>query len=154
MKGYKIYFLGAREEIVKKVVDKYKTDFPGLNISGWRNGYWNESEEEKVVADIVAAQPDVLFFAMSSPRKEIFLRKYLNRMGIPFVMGVGGAFDVIAGKVKRAPEWVQRIGMEWLFRVIQEPRRLWKRYLIGNAVFMYVVLKEFVGLKILKRKIK
>ncbi len=150
-KGYGIYFLGARQEIIEKVAEAYSARYPKLKISGRRNGYWNAGEEKEVVGKIKEAKPDVLFFAMSSPKKEIFLKEYLNEMGVPFVMGVGGAFDIIAGKTKRAPEWMQRIGMEWLFRVIQEPRRLWKRYLVGNTIFIWLVLKEFMALRILRK---
>lgn len=150
-KGYGIYFLGAREEIVSDVVKKYKDLFPGLKISGWRNGYWKADEEGEVVEDIISSRPDVLFFAMGSPRKEVFLRKYIDKMGIPFVMGVGGAFDIIAGKTKRAPLWMQKMGIEWMFRVLQEPGRLWKRYLIGNSIFIWLVLKELIKVKVLKK---
>lgn len=153
-KGYGIYFLGARQEIIEKVVEVYSMRYPKLKISGRRNGYWNAEKEKEVVRKIKEAKPDILFFAMSSPKKEIFLKEYLDEMGVPFVMGVGGAFDIIAGKTKRAPEWMQRIGMEWLFRVIQEPRRLWKRYLVGNTIFIWLVLKEFVALRILKKNKK
>ncbi len=149
-KRYGIYFLGAEEEVIEKAAGIYEKDHPNLRLA-WRNGYWTEEEEQKVVEDIKASRSDILFFAMSSPRKEIFLDKYLKEMGIPFVAGVGGAFDIIAGKTKRAPEWMQNIGLEWLFRVLQEPRRLWKRYLIGNSVFMWLVLKEFFRIKILKK---
>jgi N-acetylglucosaminyldiphosphoundecaprenol N-acetyl-beta-D-mannosaminyltransferase len=153
-KGYGVYFLGGREEIVKNVAEKYRRRCPDLRITGWRNGYWEKEEEEGIIKNIKESGSDVLFFAMSSPKKEVFLKTYLGEIGVPFVMGVGGAFDVLAGKTKRAPEWVQKIGMEWLFRVIQEPRRLWKRYLVGNTIFMWLVLKEFVNLKIFRKNRK
>ncbi len=149
--GYSIYFLGAREEIIRKVVKTYQNRYQKLKIIGWRNGYWKREEEKEVVENIKKTCPDVLFFAMSSPKKEIFLKKYLNEMGVSFVMGVGGAFDIIAGKTKRAPKWIQKVGLEWLFRLVQEPRRLWKRYLIGNTIFIFLFLKEFIKIKILKK---
>ena len=151
-KGYKLYFLGAKEEIVKRVVEKYKGYYPRLQMVGFRNGYWNTEEEERIVDDIRDAKPDILFIGFSSPKKEVFLRKYSERMGVPFAMGVGGSFDAVAGLTKRAPVWMQKNGLEWLFRFFQEPKRLWKRYLIGNSIFLWLFLKEFVKIKILRKK--
>lgn len=150
-KGYGVYFLGAREEVVKKVVEHYKLKFSSLKIAGWHNGYWETKEEEKIVAAIKTTKPDILFVAISSPKKEIFLQKYLRKMDVPFVMGVGGAFDIIAGVTKRAPKWMQRCGLEWLFRLYQEPRRLWKRYLIEDPVFLWLVVKELIKIRMLGR---
>ncbi len=141
-KGYKVYFLGARKEVVKKVVEHYKLKFSSLRIVGWRDGYWETSKEEKIVTEIKNVKPDILFVAISSPKKEVFLQKYLRKMNVPFVMGVGGAFDIIAGVTKRAPKWMQKYGLEWLFRLYQEPRRLWKRYLVQDPVFVWLVAKE------------
>lgn len=143
-RGYKLYFLGAKEEIVRRVVSIYTNKYPGLQIVGFRNGYWNPREESKVINDIQQVNPDILFVAISSPKKEYFLGKYLTTIGVPFAMGVGGAFDVVVGLTKRAPMWMQRTGFEWLYRLILEPSRLWRRYLIGNAIFIYLVLSELV----------
>ncbi len=146
-RGYGVYFLGAEEDVIKEVVDKYRNLYPDMKLAGWRNGYWSEDEEKGVVEGIKRSSPDILFFAMSSPKKEKFLKKYLKEMKVPFVAGVGGAFDIVAGKTKRAPKWMQDTGLEWLFRVMQEPRRLWKRYLVGNAGFIWIVLKDFIGIE-------
>lgn len=143
-KGYGIYFLGAQKEVIKKVIEIYRGRYPDLKITGWRDGYWKPEEERDVVENIKKSCSDILFFAMSSSKKEIFPQKYLYEMNIPFVMGVGGAFDIIAGKTKRAPKWMQQLGLEWFFRLIQEPRRLWRRYLIGNPIFIYLVVKELL----------
>jgi len=143
-KGHRLYFLGAEENVVRNIVEKYKKDYPHIQIVGYRNGYWSGDEEQKIVEAIKNSKPDILFVAISSPKKEIFLEKYLEDLGVPIVMGVGGSFDVIAGKIKRAPIWAQKNGWEWFFRLIQEPRRMWKRYLIGNTIFIGVVIKEFV----------
>jgi len=141
-KGYRIYFLGAKDEVIKKVVEYYKLKFSSLKIAGWHNGYWGTKEEEKIVSEIKNAKPHILFVAISSPKKEAFLQKYLGKMNVPFVMGVGGAFDIIAGVTKRAPKWMQRCSLEWLFRLHQEPRRLWKRYLVEDPIFVLMVAKE------------
>lgn len=150
---YSFYFLGAREWVVKKVVQIVKDRYPAIQMAGFRNGYWFTTEEEiEAVEAIKKAHPDILFIAMSSPKKEVFLKKYLNLMQVPFAIGVGGSFDVIAGITKRAPVWMQKAGLEWLFRLIQEPRRLWKRYLFSNTLFAFLVVKELFKERILRIK--
>jgi len=142
-KKYKIFFFGAQEDIVKKVVDKYTTTYGQEIIAGYRNGYFKKEDEENIARQIVQSGADILFVAISSPTKENFLNDYkyiLNQ--VPFIMGVGGSFDVVADKVKRAPVWMQKAGLEWFYRFLQEPRRMWKRYLIGNSKFIWLVLKE------------
>lgn len=134
--GYKIYLFGAKEEVVTKVRDVFQQQYPTLKIAGYRNGYFTPEQEPQIVADMAASGADMMFVAFSSPKKEYWVNKYLNQLNIPFVMGVGGSFDVVAGVTKRAPEFWQKIGMEWFYRFIQEPRRLWKRYVVGNAVFI------------------
>src|SRR5690554_4490274 len=138
--GYKCYFLGARQEVVEKVVDTFSKEYSSSIIAGYRNGYFKE-EEEQIAKDISSSGADMLFVAMSSPKKEIFVNKYKQLMNVPFVMGVGGSFDVVAGVTKRAPLWMQNVGLEWFYRLIQEPTRMWKRYLVGNTKFMWLVLK-------------
>lgn len=147
-KGYKVYFFGAEEDIVKKVVDIYQEKYPELIIAGYRNGYYTENEEEAIVENIKNSNADILFVAMGSPKKEIFLSKYNKQLEVPFTMGVGGSFDVVAGKVKRAPLWMQKMNSEWLYRLIQEPKRMWKRYFITNSLFLGMLLREFVKTKI------
>ncbi len=141
-RGYRIFFFGGREEVVTEVVRKYENAFGKEIIAGYRNGYFKKEEEQQIARDIAASKADILFVAISSPTKEIFLNTYKELLQIPFVMGVGGSFDVVAGKVKRAPKWMQNYGLEWLYRVIQEPRRMWKRYLVTNTLFIYYVFKE------------
>ena len=142
-KNYKCFFLGAKEEIVVKVVDFYTQKYGKDIIAGYRNGYFSADEEAEVAQQIADSKANILFVAITSPKKEIFQKKYENILrSVNFTMGVGGSFDVIAGKIKRAPRWMQKNGLEWLFRLIQEPRRMWKRYLIGNYKFMKLVLKE------------
>lgn len=146
--GYRPYFFGAQEEIVKSVVEIYQEKYPQLEIAGYRNGYYTEAEESELVENIKNSKADILFVAMGSPKKEIFLSKYSKVMEVPFTMGVGGSFDVVAGKVKRAPVWMQRLHSEWLYRLIQEPKRMWKRYFTTNSIFLGMILKEFVKQKI------
>ena len=120
--GYRVYCLGATDEVLAEVVGRITHDFPGMHLAGSRNGYFTDEEDQAVVEEIRRAKPDMLFVAMSSPKKELFLANWSQRMGVPVCHGVGGAFDVLAGKVKRAPAFWQRAGLEWLYRVIQEPR--------------------------------
>jgi N-acetylglucosaminyldiphosphoundecaprenol N-acetyl-beta-D-mannosaminyltransferase len=141
---WSLYFLGAREEVVFKVVNHFRNRFPGLKIAGYRNGYWGPNEESAVVSHISCEKPDLLFIAISSPKKEIFLNKYLEQMDVPFAMGVGGSFDVIAGIVKRAPTWMQKCSLEWFYRFLQEPRRMFKRYFIDDIYFFYLLIKEII----------
>jgi N-acetylglucosaminyldiphosphoundecaprenol N-acetyl-beta-D-mannosaminyltransferase len=141
-RGYRIFFLGAKEEIVKEVVNVYSRQYGNEIIAGYRNGYFTRVEEENVAMQIADSNASILFVAMTSPQKEIFLNKYKALIRVPFIMGVGGSFDVVSGYVKRAPLWMQNNGLEWLYRLLQEPRRMWKRYLVGNSEFIYLILKE------------
>jgi N-acetylglucosaminyldiphosphoundecaprenol N-acetyl-beta-D-mannosaminyltransferase len=141
-KNYRIYLLGAKEDVVKQVCAVYSAKYSPEIIAGYQNGYFKIDEEQEIAAKISRSNADMLFVAMSSPKKEIFLKNYENLINIPFIMGVGGSLDVISGMTKRAPLWMQNIGMEWFFRFLQEPSRMWKRYLITNSLFIYYVLNE------------
>jgi len=144
-RGYRVYCLGATHEVLERAVARMLADFPGLMIVGQRDGYFGADEEEKVAREIAAARSDILFVAMTSPKKESFLGRWSPRIGVPVCHGVGGSFDVLAGKVRRAPLAWQRLGLEWLYRVRQEPRRLLKRYLVTNTAFSAIVLSEWLG---------
>ena len=141
-KGYSIYFLGARPEVVRRVVAIYKEQYPSLKIAGYRDGYFNPEEEAAVVDEIRESRADIIFLAFGSPKKEKFVRHWLYRMNVPVVHGVGGSFDVVAGVTRRAPYWMQNAGLEWFYRFLQEPGRMWKRYLITNVTFLAVVVAE------------
>jgi len=143
-KGWRVYLLGARQDVVSAVEQVYTVKYPGLTIAGYRNGYWKPEEEAEVVKRIKATQADILFVAISSPKKEHFLGRYQAEMKIPFAMGVGGTFDVVVGKVKRAPVWMQKSGLEWFYRFLQEPRRMFKRYFIDDMFFLWLLVKELV----------
>ena len=141
-KGYKSFFFGASQEVVTKLVNIYKDQYSESIIAGQRNGYYDKSQEETIANKIADSGADILFVAITSPKKEIFLNKYKKQLqNVKFIMGVGGSFDVISGKVKRAPIWMQNFGLEWFYRFLQEPRRMWKRYLVGNLKFIYLVFK-------------
>ncbi|HRP55404.1 WecB/TagA/CpsF family glycosyltransferase [Agriterribacter sp.] len=140
--GYKIFFLGARQKVLEELVSRYSLRYSPEIIAGYRNGYFKKEDEKEIARQIGDSKAHMLFVAITSPIKEIFL--YENRdalKNVNFIMGVGGSFDVVAGYVKRAPLWMQRLGLEWLFRVYQEPRRMFKRYLVGNLKFIQLLIK-------------
>ena len=141
-KSYKIFLLGAKEEVVKKTKEKLIQKYSKLNIVGIRNGYFKESDWEMVSEQIEKTNPDLVFVGITSPIKE-YLIEYLQNKGHKEVfMGVGGSFDVISGNIPRAPLWMQKMNLEWLFRMLQEPKRLFKRYFVGNTKFINAVIHE------------
>ena len=141
--GYPVFLLGATSEVVAEARKRVEELYPRLVVAGHHHGYfWDD--EQGVVDEIRESGARLLFVAITSPKKENFINKWKDELGVDFVMGVGGTFDVVAGKVKRAPVWMQRNGLEWLYRVIQEPRRMWKRYLKTNTVFAFLLLKALV----------
>lgn len=142
-KDYKIYFFGAKDDIVKEVVERYSEKYSPNIIAGYRNGYYKKEEEKNIAKQIAESGANILFVAISSPTKENFLYENKDLLNnVNFIMGVGGSFDVVSGKVKRAPIWMQKNGLEWFYRFAQEPKRMWKRYLVGNSKFIGLVLKE------------
>lgn len=141
-KGYSIYLLGAKQTVIEETCRVLKEKHPNLKIVGYRNGYFKEEEWENISKQLDDLAPDLVFVGITSPLKE-YLIEYLQNKGHASVfMGVGGSFDVISGNIPRAPIWMQKANLEWLFRVIQEPRRLFKRYFIGNLKFINAVRIE------------
>jgi len=135
-----VYFLGAKDEVLAEFLSIVRSRYPSLPIAGSRNGYFDDDAE--VASAVSAAAPRIVFVAITSPRKEQFLAEQLHAMGPVFAMGVGGSFDVWAGVTKRAPLWMQRTGLEWFYRFLQEPGRMWKRYLVGNSRFAWITLRQ------------
>jgi len=142
-RGLRPYLLGAKQDVVAGAAAVLRGRYPKLHLAGYRNGYWGPSEESRVVAEIKQARPDALFVAISSPKKELFIARWKHELQIPFVMGVGGTFDVVAGMTKRAPQWMQRCGLEWLYRLGQEPTRMWRRYLVDDMAFFGLLVREW-----------
>lgn len=141
-KGYSIYLLGAKQEVVEKTAEVLKNKYSKLKIIGIHNGYFKEEDWPSIANELKEKKPDFVFVGITSPLKE-YLIEYLQDEGCDSVfMGVGGSFDVISGKIPRAPMWMQKHNLEWLFRVIQEPKRLFKRYFVGNLKFIKSVIKE------------
>jgi N-acetylglucosaminyldiphosphoundecaprenol N-acetyl-beta-D-mannosaminyltransferase len=143
--GFRIYLLGAEKKVVETVSAQLKRKYPKLNICGARDGYFSSDEAQIRADEIRNSDAQILFVGMGVPKQEEFIENQWERMGVNFAIGVGGSFDVIAGLRKRAPGFIQRIGFEWLYRLIQEPRRMWKRYLVTNSLFIFLVGKEIAA---------
>lgn len=138
----RVFFLGAKPETLDKVVQIAHDQYPQMVIAGQRDGYFSDKQSGDVANVIKDSHADILLVAMSSPKKELFMKQWSNVMNVPICHGVGGSFDVMAGVARRAPRWMQRTGLEWFYRFLQEPRRMWKRYLITNSIFLVMAAKE------------
>lgn len=146
LENKKIYLLGATGEIINKVMQQQRERYPNLRIE-CADGYFTKDEAVERADRIRASGADILFVGMGVPRQEIFIEEQWGHLGVGMAIGIGGSFDVLSGLRTRAPLWVQKIGMEWCFRLIQEPRRLFMRYLVTNSQFVWLVLCN-----LLKRK--
>ncbi|MFJ9151217.1 WecB/TagA/CpsF family glycosyltransferase [Streptomyces sp. NPDC102270] len=144
--GISVYFLGAKEEVLEEMLRRVADRFPALKVAGSRNGYFDDSQQEAVAGDIARSGAQMLFLGMTSPKKEIFTAAYGAQTGARVVHGVGGSFDILAGVTKRAPASWQRFGVEWLYRALQEPRRLGRRYVTTNTAFLLMTAREFIRL--------
>jgi N-acetylglucosaminyldiphosphoundecaprenol N-acetyl-beta-D-mannosaminyltransferase len=151
-RGYSVYLLGATREVLDEVVRVVRRDHPHVRIAGSRDGYFSADEAADVAAEIGASGADMLFVAITSPKKETFIAVHSHTMNVPVTHGVGGSFDIVAGKVERAPRLWQQLGMEWAFRVLQEPRRMFMRYFRTNAAFIYLVFRDAVRARILHQE--
>lgn len=143
-RGYAVYILGAKEGVLKAAVAEIQRRYPRIVICGYHHGYFTADETIAIVEEMAACKPDILMVAMSSPQKEYWLADHGRAVGAPIIMGVGGSIDVVAGVTRRAPKWMQRVGLEWLFRLIQEPRRLARRYTVTNLQFLGLLVAEIV----------
>lgn len=141
-KGYRPFLLGAEAAVLEAVRVRLRHDYPALELAGMQDGYFTADDEAGVVEQIRASDADCLFVAMPTPRKERFLSRHREELGARFIMGVGGSFDVYGGKVRRAPLLWQRLGMEWAYRIVQEPRRMWRRYYETNTAFAGLLIRE------------
>jgi N-acetylglucosaminyldiphosphoundecaprenol N-acetyl-beta-D-mannosaminyltransferase len=145
--GLRVYFLGARSEVVSKLALECAEKHPGLVIAGCQDGYFS-SDPAAIADQIRDSAPHLLFVGMPSPFKETWCEQHKNRLNVPVMVGVGGSFDVLAGFIPRAPGWLQASGLEWLWRLLMEPRKLWKRYLTTNSEFLWIA-----GCEILRRRL-
>jgi N-acetylglucosaminyldiphosphoundecaprenol N-acetyl-beta-D-mannosaminyltransferase len=137
-----IYLLGARPGIAQAAADNMVKRFPELTVAGARDGYFRPEEEEAVVDAINDSGARILLTAFGAPRQELWLGRWRDRLVPPVTMGVGGLFDFYSGRIARAPVWMREMGLEWVFRLMQEPGRMWRRYVIGNPLFLFRVRRQ------------
>ena len=146
-----IYLLGARREVVSQLAGDLPRTHPGLTIAGFRDGYFSPHEHAAIVEEIRDLKPHMLFVGMPSPFKETWCELYRARLEVPVIVGVGGSFDVLTGHVRRAPRWLQSMGMEWAWRLSMEPRKMWKRYLSTNGEFLWLLGREILSRRLKRR---
>ena len=143
--GRKVYFLGASREVLTKCIKKVRFQFPELKIVGCHSGYFEKDDEPLIVQDINDSSPDILLVAMGSPVQELFINNYADQLNVAVSFAVGGLFDFLSGDKKRAPEWLRRTGLEWLYRFFQDPKTKWNRIVVEIPVFLTLVLfKRFL----------
>lgn len=138
--GKSIYLLGAKQEILERCIENIKKEFPRLKISGSHNGFFDLNNCDDIIEDVKKSEPWAIFVAMGSPRQEIFINKIMDRVNTHIFMGVGGVFDILSGELKRAPKWMLALGLEWLYRIIQEPFRIKRLMVIPK--FLLLVLRN------------
>lgn len=145
-KGYKHYFFGGAEQTMPLLLKNLKQKFPKLNVAGYFIPPFrkiNQIEEQNVIDQINSTNPDILWIGLGSPKQDFWMHNHRSKLNVPIIVGVGAAFDFLAGTKRQAPRWMRRCGLEWLFRLGSEPKRLWKRYIIGNTVFVALILGDW-----------
>lgn len=140
--GHRVYLLGAKAEVVAKTAEVLTERYPGMTVAGYRDGYFGDDEFDAVVVEVEKAEPDIVFVGITSPKKERLIERFRELGAKGAFVGVGGSFDVVSGNIPRAPMWMQRANLEWLFRMMQEPKRLVRRYVVGNTRFYILLRKE------------
>jgi N-acetylglucosaminyldiphosphoundecaprenol N-acetyl-beta-D-mannosaminyltransferase len=148
--GFKPYFLGATTGVLQQAARRVRDKHPSITFAGLRDGYFTREQEVDVVREIRSSHADCLFIGLPTPRKERFLASHADALGVPFIMGVGGSFDILAGAVQRAPVRMQHLGLEWLYRLYQEPGRMWWRYARTNTLFAgmlaHAIVRQSLGI--------
>lgn len=140
--GHRVYLLGAKAEVVAKTAEVLAERYPNMTIAGYRDGYFKDDEFDDVVAEVEQTRPEIVFVGITSPKKERLIERFRELGAKGAFVGVGGSFDVVSGNIPRAPMWMQRANLEWFFRMMQEPRRLVRRYVVGNTRFYLLLRKE------------
>jgi N-acetylglucosaminyldiphosphoundecaprenol N-acetyl-beta-D-mannosaminyltransferase len=137
-----IFLLGARPGIAQAAADAMVQRYPDLKVAGARDGYFGPDEDKTVVEAINASGAQILLAAFGAPRQELWIARWREHLTVAVAMGVGGLFDFYSGRIPRAPVWMREIGLEWVYRLLQEPGRMWRRYVIGNPIFLYRVWQQ------------
>jgi N-acetylglucosaminyldiphosphoundecaprenol N-acetyl-beta-D-mannosaminyltransferase len=143
--GLAVFFLGGRPDMANQSARNLSRRYPGLKIAGVSCPNWGFEKHEDtlnpVLEKIARAKPHILFAGLGAPKQELLIDEHIRPLKVPIAIGIGGSFEILSGSIERAPQWVRSSGLEWTFRLRQEPRRLWKRYLVGNAEFLWSVAK-------------
>lgn len=150
-KKWSVYLLGTKEKSLKLFIKQLKQKFPKLDICGFHHGYFNHEEEKSIINEINSLKPTLLIVGMGTPKQEKWVNNNMAQLNARAFWVVGALFDVMAGVLPRAPKWIQNLGLEWLYRFLQEPRRLWKRYLIGNVIFILRIILSLINQAIFAR---
>lgn len=138
--NYKVFLFGAKEDIVKKAKKKLEEKHKGLNIVGYINGY--EKDNNKIIKTINDSKPDILFVALGSPKQESWINENMNKLNVKIFQGVGGSFDVFSGNIKRAPKWMQKMGLEWFYRLLKEPKRIGRQLKLFKFLYLVIVGRD------------
>jgi len=149
-RGYRHFLYGGKPGVAERLAGVLKTRFPELQIAGTSTppfGSLTSDQESALVAMVADAKPDIFWVGLSTPTQELFMAQYLGKLDSPLMIGVGAAFDIHTGGIRDAPGWVKAAGLQWLHRLLQEPRRLWRRYLINNPKFIWRVSLQLLGLR-------
>ena len=144
-RGMRVFLLGGHPGTAEATADFLRETYPGLKIAGVRcpsQGFEKDPVAlSETLEEIKAAKPEVIFVALGAPKQEFFIDQHIRPLKIPIAIGIGGSLEILSGRLRRAPKWMQEKGLEWCYRLLHEPRRLWKRYLIGNVEFIWCVFK-------------
>jgi N-acetylglucosaminyldiphosphoundecaprenol N-acetyl-beta-D-mannosaminyltransferase len=149
-RGYRHFLYGGKPGVAQALADALRIKVPGVEIVGAFTPPFQElsaTEEEELIAAVRETRPDILWVGLSTPKQERFMNEYLGRLDADLMVGVGAAFDIHTGKIKDAPAWMKLVGLQWAHRLAQEPRRLWRRYLINNPTFIWCIILQFFGIR-------
>lgn len=138
------YLLGGSKGTIKKMIERLQANYPQLKIYGFYNGYFSENEEIKIIDEINKQSPNILLVGLGVGKQERWIFRNLNKLDMNVVWAVGGLFNLLSGELRRAPHWMIKAGLEWFYRLIQQPKRLWRRYLVGNTIFILLVFRELL----------
>lgn len=139
-RGYRLFFLGTRAEVLERMCARIRARYPGIAIAGWHHGYFADTDTEQICEFIRSCRPDVLFVGMGTPRQEYWIEACVRCLGVPMVIGVGGTLDVLAGLKRDCPQWIRNLGLEWIYRLVEDPRGKFKRYALALPWFVWALI--------------
>lgn len=153
--GKSVFFLGGKPGVIENMNCRIHKQHPNMRVAGWHHGYFSEKEEQNIITKINNSRPDILFVGFGVPKQDMWIADHINKINAPIAIGVGGLFDFYSGRIPRAPLWMRKMNLEWVYRFYQEPQRMWRRYLIGNVRFLihafHEAIKNYFG-KLFKKE--